>query len=85
MVLNNIFDYVDQENTIGFKFWIPDWEDETVQFPFMVEDKGIIVDKHGAPAMFTIALLDSIYWDTWEEPKPQEGATDVNHNQTDDQ
>jgi hypothetical protein len=66
MVLNNIFDFCNQESPVGAKFWIPDC-DPVIPFPYEVSVNDVIVDSHGRPAIFTVWMLDSLNWDLWDE------------------
>jgi len=66
MILNNLFDYVNQEDATGFKFWIPN-SDPAVPFPYEIDSNEVIIDKDGVPAMFALWMLDSLDWDLWNE------------------
>jgi hypothetical protein len=66
MILNNLFDYSNQNDPKGFKFWIPD-SDPAIPFPYEVDGDGVIVDKNGEPAIFAVWMLDSLNWDLWTE------------------
>jgi hypothetical protein len=66
MILNNIFDFVNQDNPKGSKFWIPDC-DPKIPFPYSIGMNEVIFDSNGTPAIFTMWMLDSLDWDLWNE------------------
>lgn len=78
MILNNLFDYSNQDDQTGFKFWIPEC-DPAITFPYEVDRDGIIVDRNGEPAIFAVWMLDSLDWDLWTEVK--DGPTVENDSQ----